>query len=66
MQKGDRQMAQKLMQTKNNGYQFPPEADGEFEVVSDEAIATLREKLAERFGIGQGRLEVIEEPKSLG
>ncbi len=41
----------------------PPEADGDFDVVSEREIAEWREKLNKRFGIGTGRLEAIEEPR---
>lgn len=41
---------------------FPAEADGEFEIVKQQEISDWREKLAERFCIGQGRLIVIEDP----
>lgn len=41
--------------------QFPPEADGEFDEVSVEEIEAWREKLNARFGIGQGKLKVIQE-----
>lgn len=56
-------MAQVMSKTeKRSSDWFPPEADGQFDVVPDEKIATWREKLAERFGIGSGRLTPIEEP----
>lgn len=41
---------------------FPPEANGEFEIVSEAKIAEWREKLNERFSIGKGKLKVISEP----
>jgi len=41
---------------------FPPEADGDFDTVPTQKITEWREKLNARFGIGQGRLEVISEP----
>jgi hypothetical protein len=46
----------------NSHVQFPPEADGEFDVVSTADIADWREKLSSRFGIGRGKLKSIEEP----
>lgn len=42
------------------GAQFPPEADGEFDVVSQEEIDSWREKLNERFGIGKGKLKSLD------
>ena len=42
--------------------QFPREADAEFGVVPDAEIAEWREKLSRRFGIGQGKLRVIDDP----
>lgn len=54
-------MAQKLMKTQEYNA-FPPEAEGDFDVVEQGKIAEWREKLNERFGIGQGKLEAIEEP----
>lgn len=55
-------MAQRAKQPTMNGRseQFPPEADGEFDVVSQEEIATWREKLNARFGIGQGKLRSLD------
>jgi hypothetical protein len=41
---------------------FSPEAEGDFDVVSEREIAEWRAKLNERFGIGKGKLELIEEP----
>lgn len=42
------------------GAQFPPEADGDFDVVSQESIDAWRLKLNERFGIGQGKLRSLD------
>ena len=41
---------------------FPPEAEGQFDVVPESDIDELNRLMAEKYGIGQGRLEVIEEP----
>lgn len=41
--------------------QWPPEADADFEVVNEADIASWREKLNERFGIGSGKLVVVED-----
>lgn len=41
---------------------FAPEADFDFEPVSEDKIAAMRESIAERFGIGQGKLAPVEEP----
>lgn len=41
---------------------FPPEADGDFPVVPQIEIAVWREKLNAEFGIGQGKIEVVEDP----
>ncbi|WP_370285093.1 hypothetical protein [Pseudooceanicola nanhaiensis] len=55
-------MAHRAMKTAQgqNGVQFPPEADGDFEVVKREEILAWREKLNERFGIGQGKLKSLD------
>jgi len=55
-------MAQRAKQpvTNGRGVQFPPEADGEFDIVELEEIAAWREKLNERFGIGQGKLKSLD------
>ncbi|MBR9763892.1 MAG: hypothetical protein GYB53_10305 [Rhodobacteraceae bacterium] len=57
-------MAQRARQHTQSGkyVQFPPEADEEFGLVSDSEIASWQEKLNKRFGIGEGRLKVVEEP----
>lgn len=41
---------------------FPPEANGQFDVVPESEIDDLNRLMAEKYGIGEGRLEVIEEP----
>ncbi len=41
--------------------QFPPEADGDFNVVSEKKIAVWQKKLNDRFGIGSGKLEIVED-----
>lgn len=41
---------------------FPPEADGQFDVVPTATISAWREKLNEKFGIGQGKLKVLDDP----
>lgn len=46
------------------GKVFSPEADVIFDVVPEAEIASWREKLNERYGIGTGRLLVIEEPRA--
>jgi len=55
-------MANRAKQTSVNGRgaQFPPEADGDFDVVSQADMDTWREKLNERFGIGQGKLKLLD------
>ena len=50
----------KQSMTKGRGNTFPPEADGEFDVVSQEEISTWREKLNARFEIGQGKLRPLD------
>lgn len=45
----------------NANVQFPPEADTEFDIVKPEQIAAWNAKLTNRFGLGQGRLTVIED-----
>ncbi len=42
--------------------QFPPEADGDFGLVTEAQVASWQTKLNERFGIGTGKLRIIEEP----
>ena len=42
------------------GGSFPPEADGDFDVVSQQEISSWREKLNERFGIGKGKLRSLD------
>lgn len=58
----EKTMAQRLKQSGVNGAgkTFPPEADGDFDVVKTSDIAVWREKLNERFGIGKGRLEPLD------
>lgn len=46
--------------------QFPPEADGKFDVVSEAEITQWRERLSQRFGIGEGRLRVVDDPVHAG
>lgn len=41
---------------------FPPEADETFGVVLEKDVAAWREKLNATYGIGDGRLVVIEDP----
>lgn len=57
-------MANRAKQPAGNGHyvQFPPEADDDFDVVEAEEISAWQQKLNERFGLGKGRLTVIEEP----
>ncbi len=59
-------MAQRAKQPTASGMyvQFPPEADGKFDTVSDEQVASWQQKLNQRFGIGAGRLKVLDEPKA--
>ena len=47
---------------RENHRRFPPEAEGDFDIVSEREVAEWREKLNERYGIGKGRLKVVEEP----
>ncbi|WP_138069851.1 hypothetical protein [Sulfitobacter sp. EhC04] len=56
-------MAYRAKQPAPNGskVQFPPEACGDFDVVAVEKIEAWRNKLNERFGIGQGKLRVVQE-----
>jgi len=51
-------MAQRFKNSTANGKgkHFPPEADGDFDVVPQDQIDALRAKLSQRFGIGQGKL----------
>lgn len=54
-------MAQRAKQpTYDRSEQFPPEADGDFDVVSQDEIAAWREKLNARFGIGQDKLRPLD------
>lgn len=55
-------MAQRVKQPTMNGRseQFPPEADDEFEMVSQKEIDAWREKLNARFGIGQGQFRSLD------
>lgn len=46
----------------NNGLQFSPEADCDFDVVPTEEITAWRERLNAEYGIGTGKLTAIEEP----
>ena len=58
-------MAQRLRKPGSgfdNHRRFPPEAEVDFDVVSEREIAEWREKLNKRFDIGAGKLEAIEEP----
>ena len=56
-------MAQKIGKARSGQKTaFPPEADGEFEIVKEAKIAEWRVKLNERFSIGEGKLKVISEP----
>lgn len=56
-------MAQRAKKPARGGQysQFPPEADADFGIVPVEDIASWRENLNVRFGIGSGRLKVIED-----
>lgn len=45
------------------GVSFPPEADGGFDTVKKADIAKLRDEMEAKFGIGQSRLTVIDDPK---
>ncbi len=56
------QRMRKAVSGSENHRQFSPEAEGDFDVVSEREIAEWRAKLAKRFDIGDGNLEVIEEP----
>jgi hypothetical protein len=42
--------------------QFPPEADGDFGLVTEAQVEAWQKKLNERFGIGAGKLMSIAEP----
>lgn len=55
-------MAQRVKQPTMSGRseQFPPEADGEFDVVSQDEISAWRDKLNARFGIGKGKLRTLD------
>lgn len=56
-------MAQRAMQpaANGNGVQFPPEADGVFEVVPVAEISAWREKLNDRFGLGKGEYRSLDD-----
>ena len=41
---------------------FPPEADGDFGLVTEVQVESWQKKLNERFGIGSGKLVSLEEP----
>lgn len=55
-------MAERAKQPPMNGRgeQFPPEADGVFDVVPQEDIEVWHEKLNARFGIGQGKFRSLD------
>ena len=59
-------MAQRAKQPTGTGkyVQFPPEADEEFDVVPQGQITSWQDRLNERFGLGKGRLKVLEEPEA--
>jgi len=40
---------------------LPPEAYGDFDVVSDEQISELRQRIAQEHGVGTGEWDVIED-----
>ncbi len=42
--------------------QFPPEADGDFGLVTEDQVQAWQQKLNKRFGIGAGKLVAVEEP----
>lgn len=44
--------------------QFPPEADGDFGLVTETQVKSWQEKLNARFGIGTGKLVAVEEPST--
>lgn len=55
-------MARKQARNAKDGFiDFPREADTEFDVVADEKIAAWNGAIRERFGIGEGNLQVIED-----
>ncbi len=65
MQHLEKNMAQKLGKRDFGPVKrFPPEAEGQFDVVPEREIAELRDKLNARFGIGKGKLKVIDDPAS--
>ncbi|WP_277024017.1 MULTISPECIES: hypothetical protein [Paracoccus] len=39
-----------------------PEARESFDVVTEDKIAAWNSKLNDRYGLGRGRLEVLEDP----
>ncbi len=47
---------------KGNERQFPPEADENFGIVSEDDISSWREKLSAKYGIGQGKLIPLDDP----
>lgn len=57
-------MAHKLQIDNENTKEmwFPPEADGDFSVVDTSKIADWREKLADRFSIGAGKMTPVDDP----
>lgn len=59
---GQRKFAPTSGAAKGYGKVFPPEADGNFPVVPEPEIDTWREKLNARFGIGAGKMRVIDDP----
>lgn len=58
----ERMMANRAKQPVRNGanVQFPPEADTDFDLVPEEQIAAWNDKLKKRYGIGSGRLVVLD------
>lgn len=62
----EKKMTQKTRKLAMNSMnmQFPPEADGEFAVVDVKDISAWRQKLNERFGIGSGKLRVVDDPST--
>jgi hypothetical protein len=62
----EKQMAQKLKKgDSRHENHFPPEADGIFDVVPTHEIEQWRKKLNAQYGIGAGKLTIIEEPAEI-
>jgi len=49
----------------NNNRPFPPEADEDFAIVEEQKIVAWQQKLAEKYGLGTGKLVLIDDPAAV-